>query len=48
LPVSCKYGKGFGSFYSANSTLNGANASKVTIHGDIEVPKFLPLKGPKG
>ena len=29
-------------------TRNGANASIVTTHGDIVVPKFLAKKGPSG
>jgi len=29
-------------------TINGFSASVVTTHGDMEVPKFLPRKGPRG
>jgi len=30
------------------STLNGSNASRVTIQGDMVEAKLLPRKGPNG
>lgn len=42
-----RYSNGFGSCF-VFATLNGSNASIGTIHGLIDVPRFLAKKGPKG
>jgi hypothetical protein len=47
FPSNLRYGKTSGICFSP-STLNGSSASVVIIQGEIEVAKFLPLKGPSG
>lgn len=47
LSVCLRYGKGSGS-WGKLSTRNGSNAYVVTTHGEIVVPKFLAVNGPKG
>ena len=42
-----KYGNGSGSCGKL-STINGSNAATDTTHGDIDVPKFFAVNGPKG
>lgn len=44
---SRRYSDGFGSWVGCG-TRKGSNASKVTIQGEIVVPKFFPRNGPRG
>lgn len=44
---SSRYAATFWSLAGAG-TADGFSASGTTIHGDMDVPKFLPLKGPNG
>mmetsp|Transcript_4607 Transcript_4607/g.16489 ORF Transcript_4607/g.16489 Transcript_4607/m.16489 type:complete len:240 (+) Transcript_4607:253-972(+) len=44
---SSRYGSTGGSCAMA-SHLKGSSAARVTIQGEMLVPKFFPLKGPKG
>jgi hypothetical protein len=37
-----------GGSYKGSLVLKGSKASDVTIHGEIEVPKFFDVKGPRG
>src|SRR3954471_23460770 len=43
----CRYGSGGGSC-SGPFLRNGSSASIVTIHGEIDVPKFFARNGPSG
>ena len=46
-PFACKYGNGAGSCFGP-AMRNGARASRVTTHGEIDVPKLFARNGPSG